>query len=212
MTEDTERAQVGWRFWLWWVLATTVGLGVGFSSVNPMRSATFEAGGIMDKLVFGAVAGASVGIAQWLVLRGQVSQTGWWVLASTVGLAVGFGVTDVMTAGVIERAPFAVGEVVTFAVAGGVMGASVGIAQQLVLRRQVSQTGRWVWASSVGLAMGVGVNQALPLTVVAEVGWAVYGAITGSILVLFLRGSPDPSEAWLRKPWYRLLFGGGPPE
>ncbi len=26
---NTERAQVAWRFWLWWVLASTVGLAAG---------------------------------------------------------------------------------------------------------------------------------------------------------------------------------------
>ena len=29
---NTERAQVGWRFWLWWVLASTEGFGSGKSS------------------------------------------------------------------------------------------------------------------------------------------------------------------------------------
>jgi len=29
MTEKPERTQVGWRFWLWWVLASTVGFGRG---------------------------------------------------------------------------------------------------------------------------------------------------------------------------------------
>ena len=61
MTDNTERTQVGWGFWLWWVLASAVGF---------------------------AVVRAGVGIAQWFVLRRHVSRAGWWVLASTVGYAV----------------------------------------------------------------------------------------------------------------------------
>ena len=50
-------------------------------------SALFVDGAQIFAMVL-AVGGASVGIAQWLVLRRQVAKAGWWVLASTVGWAM----------------------------------------------------------------------------------------------------------------------------
>ena len=41
--------------------------------------------GAPDLLV--PLGGALAGILQWLILRRQVSQAGWWVLASTLGCA-----------------------------------------------------------------------------------------------------------------------------
>ena len=145
---NTERAQLGWGFWLWWVLASTVGMAVG---IAVLEAAVFRVlgavGGAVDGVVAGAVVGTSVGIAQWLVLRRQVSRAGWWVLASIVGFAVGFGV------GVGWVMASAVAETVTVGLYAGwaVGGASVGIAQWLVLRRQVSRAGWGYWPASWAL-------------------------------------------------------------
>ena len=82
---------------------------------------------------------------------------------------------------------FAVGEVVGAtllgAVGSSVGGASLGIAQWLVLRRHVSRPGWWVLASTVGFA----VSFAVGLAVDVAVGFALYGAITGGVLVWLLR-------------------------
>ena len=81
---NTEPAQVGWSFWLWWVLASIVGLAVGFAmafavieaveetvilAIRSLSTNDFAVG----RAVVGTVVGASFGIAQWLVLRRQVS-------------------------------------------------------------------------------------------------------------------------------------------
>ena len=95
LTNNTERAQTGWGFWLWWMLASSAGGAVGvFVAVVVFVFVIFSAaldvvGGTLLSAVLGAVLGASLGIAQWLVLRRQVSRAGWWVLANTVAFAVG---------------------------------------------------------------------------------------------------------------------------
>ena len=75
------------------------------------------------------------------------------------------------------------------------MGWVVGVLQWLVLRRQMAETGRWVVASVVGwVGFGI-VDQAVDWvgygTVVQEVGEvvgpAMYGVITGIVLVQLLR-------------------------
>ena len=103
MTDNIQRTQVGWGFWLGWVLASTVGLAVGLAAgaalLTIIAFSTLVGGSGIDPLTSameGALLGASVGIAQWLVLRRKVSRAGWWVLASTVGAVllvtvVGYG-------------------------------------------------------------------------------------------------------------------------
>ncbi len=75
----------------WWILATTIG---GVVALYIGSAVTFFTTGILwhgAGLVGGAVGGAILGLAQWLVLRRHVSQAGWWILASAVALAVGAG-------------------------------------------------------------------------------------------------------------------------
>jgi hypothetical protein len=179
---NTERAQVGWGFWLWWVLASTVGFAVGSAVTRFVGLVGYFAGGetvVGAFAVGGAVGGALIGIAQWLVLRKRVSRSGWWVLASIVGFAVGFAVAIAML------------DSMDGAAVGAVVGASIGIAQWLVLRLQFSRAGWWVLASIVGFAMGFAVLETMDGFVVgAGVGAVVgagVGAITGGVMVWMLR-------------------------
>jgi hypothetical protein len=101
-------ASVGTMQWLvlrrtvarvgWWVLASTLGMGVGFALVRaatPMVS-SIVGGGPLYGVVNGAVVGTLVGMLQLLVLRGQVTRAGWWVLASAVSMGVGFALGQVV--------------------------------------------------------------------------------------------------------------------
>ncbi|MCH8093052.1 MAG: hypothetical protein IH953_00520 [Chloroflexi bacterium] len=192
MTKDTERAQVGWGFWGWWVLASSVGFAVVFFVGRFMG---YVGGGAVLGAVFGAVAGAvagaSIGIAQWLVLWRQVSRPGRWVLSSTVGLAATFAVLLAVGEAVGNIGAVFVGGNGARASVGAVAGASIGIAQWLFLRRQVSRPGWWVLSSIVGLAVGFAVGRGKGLAVGEAVGGVVYGAITGGVLVWLLR-QPRP--------------------
>ena len=81
---------VGWWLWLWWMLANTVGWGVGGAALflGPWALSglwTFTAAGLVAGTMGGAVAGA----LQWLVLKQQIARAGWWIVASTGGRAVG---------------------------------------------------------------------------------------------------------------------------
>ena len=178
------RRKPGWGFWLLWVLASSVGLAVGDAVVRAV-------GGAVSGAVFGAVAG----VAQWLLLRRQVRRAGWWILASTVGLAVGLAVVNAVVGAVSGAVPSDV--------VGAVVGAVSGVAQWLILRRQVRRAGWWILASTVGWAVGLAVGGAVGWAVVNAVvdavgwavglaaGWAVVGAvsgsITGTVLVWLLR-------------------------
>ena len=73
-------------------------------------------------LLVGTLQGTSVGVAQWCVLRRQVSRPGWWVLASTVGFVVNFvvGVVRYMAVGV--EGGWVVGSVMGGALYGAITG------------------------------------------------------------------------------------------
>ncbi len=172
MTDNTERAQIGWGFWLWWVLASAVGLAVAGAADDALSEA-------LDFVAYGV----PIGVTQWLVLRRQILRAGWWILATLAAFAVG----DALGLVGDDNAGDLVGIFL------------IGITQWIILRRQVSRAGWWVLAIPVGWAVGlvvlgvikeaVGltVDLTVGLTVTFAVGGTVIGAITGAVLVRLLR-------------------------
>ena len=168
---------VGWRLWLWWVLASVVGWGVGGVVLGPVFGVVEPAFGLLvGGAAVGAIGGAVLGVLQWLVLRRQLARAGWWIVASTVGWAVG-------------GAAF-----------GLVGGAVAGFLQWLVLRRRLARAGWWIAASTVGWAIGpvivlfggvIGELDATLIVLLVAVLWGigglVGGVITGAVLVWLLR-------------------------
>jgi hypothetical protein len=161
---ENERTSIEWGTWFQWVLATTVGWVAGWVLAGEV--------GI----------GIGVGITQWLVLRQLVRQAGWWIWASTVGWFMGWAL---VVTGIIL--PAGSGEGLTSVIAGAVLGAAMGIAQWLVLRRLVYQAGWWVFASTI--AWTVALTGLLGRTVVGTVA----GALTGFMLDWLLR-YPRPDQ------------------
>ena len=153
---------VDWRRFLFlWVSASTVGWTVGFTVFG------------------GTLAGLVVGIMQWLVLRQQVSRSGWWVLASTVGwIGGGFGGLIVGLSVIRD-----VGWNGAFTVASILVGAVTGVMQWIVLQWQVPGAGWWVLASTVGWTVGFTVSGTMGFTV----GGVMFGLITGLLLVGLLQ-------------------------
>jgi len=49
--------------------------------------------GVVCLIALGATFGAVLGTTQWYVLRQRVRQSGWWILASTTGWALGWTVS-----------------------------------------------------------------------------------------------------------------------
>jgi hypothetical protein len=165
-------------FLLLWVLASSVGVVLAIAIFRIDGSVQDGiVGGLPNPIVWsvmGAVLGASIGTAQWLVLRGRFPRASWWVLASTLGGLVG---------GALLREA----SIILF-------GVSLGIAQGLVLIWwRGFRALLWVLASSVGFVLGIFISPANAggVPYYAIIG-ALYGAITGSVLI------------WLwRQPAYR---------
>ena len=182
VTMRIERAKAGWRIWRQWVLANAVGGGVTLALTGAMiRAGRLNAAVVVA--VFGLMIGSSLGLAQWPVLRHQISQAYLWVLASVIGGTM---------SGVVG---FAMGGAVGGPLGGAMIGASLGIMQWLVLRRRVSRSYLYLLASVIGFALGLSVGEVVGFTVGGPTGWLlggtmfgiVAGAITGVALVWLFR-------------------------
>jgi uncharacterized integral membrane protein len=172
-----ERRYVGWKLWLSWVLLSGIGVALGLAGGFAVGFAIRGAiSGVASQSVFGAVFGASVGTVQWLVLRRQVSRAGWWVLATTLGMGVGFALVRAMTSTVSKMVG---GGPMYGLVNGALVGTLIGAMQWLVLRWQVSRAGWWVLASALGMAVGSALGQVA--------GQLAGVAMTGIALVWLLR-------------------------
>lgn len=201
----TERSQVGIGLRFWWMIAGVTGLGVGLgllvALIKPLAPLSSILNSTTVVVMAGAVVGASLGAAQWLVLRRHLPRAGWWVLATFLGMAVGFALVNVN---------FDPMDIIT---PGFVVGAPLGTTQWLVLRRHIPRAGWWVLAtlgftvcfysalafaamvvSAVAFYSGAPESSVLLtwfLVAVVVVGGALYGGITGNLLVHLLR-QPNP--------------------
>lgn len=205
------------HIWLWWVLAYTAGEIIGFGlggsiAAGAMQGADQVAGALAVLLmigagiVAGAVEGSVVGYAQWLVLRRILPKITWqqWVGATAAGAVVAWIIG--MSLGAFS-ASLNVGEVSDVAVMasaallGLALGALLGTAQWLVLRRYVLGAGWWIYANALAWLLGMVIafagagsvspeQPALLVVTVTTTGvlmGALVGAITGSILIALFR-------------------------
>lgn len=167
---------------LLWTTANIVGWVIGFYVCEALK--TF----LTTFLVDGLVIGASVGIAQWLVLRRRIASIRWWVLVSIVGFGVGNAIGEASLQGI----PAVVGH----GLSGAMIGVSIGAAQWLVLRRHVPRARWWVPANVLAWVLGWSIislveeSMVWPILVVyiaGAIGAAVAGAITGMALIWLSR-------------------------
>jgi hypothetical protein len=112
----------------WWVLASAAGgygiMQTGFTGYS--ETVRMSYGSLLGWTGVVALAGAVTGTFQWLVLRGQVSRAGWWVLASIVGWGLG------MTAAIAFSRGIGASDFVALGVIGAVLGAVTGGALEIV--------------------------------------------------------------------------------
>ena len=203
-----ERTPVDWRLWLQWMLASTVGWAVGGGLSGSL-------GSIQVGYVGGMTVGATgAGVLQWLVLRQRIARAGWWVLATMLSSAVVGGLIVAMgfVGGKAWGATWSAdpGRVVGGLAGMGLFGTVLAALQWLVLRRQVARAGWWVLAGGVGWVAGAPLGAVLGGGLSGVLGWsgsgasdwaltwagvgAVYGAITGRVLVWLLH-QPAPAAA-----------------
>jgi len=132
------------------------------------------------------------GMSNW-----EASSAGWvvwlrWVLTCTVGWMVSEVVFRAITSAVEGSRSEAAGGLLALAA----LGAVIGTMQWFVLRQQVYRSGRWVWVSTVGVAVGAVVSQWLDLLDIyigpgmeldGLLSGAAFGVVVGRVQWLVLR-------------------------
>jgi len=103
----------------WWVLATLIGYSIPLALGGNLAGG-FEPpwlAGLVIFLEFGVILGA----LQWLVLRGRVNHSGWWIAISIAGWAIAAALVDLAYLSGLYVEPFDLlaAFIIPVAVAGG---------------------------------------------------------------------------------------------
>jgi hypothetical protein len=171
----TQASSTSYRFLLFWVLAC-LGFPIAGLLANLASSVTTPA----RALLAGAIAGATLGLIQWLILRTRLPLLPiWWVVASSAGMALGLAISTVVfgseTAGseLLWR--------------GAITGFCLGLAQFIVFRTflPLPQWIIWVGVVSVGWALGWYVTRTVGIDLSPK--WSVFG-ISGALTFQILTG------------------------
>lgn len=87
----------------WWVLATLLGYALPFILIRsmPPSEQPWLAGTSMFLML-----GTTLGILQWLVLRGRVRHAGWWIAISIAGWLAAFALTGAAIVSGLYVEPF----------------------------------------------------------------------------------------------------------
>ena len=169
MTQQTR----AWRFWgarMLAFLAIPVAGLVGIAVAGPATTT-------LDGVLGGAAAGAVIGLAQWLVLRGRLSLSPWWIAATAAGMGAGLALGIALLGTEIEG--------VGLPVRGLMTGAGIGIAQFLVLRAKTGRAAIWAPVVALGWALGWIIMRATGIDLAPH--WYVFGA-GGSLMFQVLTG------------------------
>jgi hypothetical protein len=165
-------------------------------------------GEIPTFLLFGGV----VGLSQWLVLRKVIQKSGWWILATGLGAAVGLACTNAIHRALVGISLY----IVVIGLGFAVLGLLVGFAQWWVLRRHLKRTGWWILASAAGWFVGGSAAWVIHFTffeffkIIADFAiLGVIGGVVNGVALVLLCKRPALQEGRKSGPVRNLLFVGG---
>jgi hypothetical protein len=141
-----------------WILFTTVGSLIGFGISAFVIYKLDSLGGITWSVL---LLGLGIGGMQWLILRGNIQNAGWWILATTGGWALAVIIAARLTV-LLDIDPgilildyrigiLAIGSLLLSLI----LGAGTGTFQWLVLRNQTLQSSLWIPISMAGWVLGL---------------------------------------------------------
>ena len=119
------------------------------------------------------LSGFMVAVFQWLVLQGRVSRPWRWIIMTTIGWTAGYLLTFYLLPPELEP------------LTGMVIGLAAGVAQWIVLRRELHWAGWWIVFSMIGWTTGMNLIPGVLSTGIMA------GTLTGICLEVLLR-NPKP--------------------
>src|SRR6185436_13282797 len=172
---------IPWLFWLFWGLAFAgfpIGGLLASSTVGPVTTP-------LKAALAGAAVGAVVGLAEWLVLKGQLDISPWWIAATCLAAAVGMAISAVALGSETSGSPLLWRAAIT--------GMCIGLAQAAFFHAPLPQSAIWVAAVTLGWALAwfitrsAGIDMAPKWAVFGSSGALAYQVITGLALFILLR-------------------------
>jgi hypothetical protein len=192
---DARRPSPEGVFWLAWVVASTAAILLAFGIIYAsIFIATAVLPGIDEDRLAGAlmlpIVGASMGALQWLVLRARIPKSGWWVLATGVGILGGIGIAGAL----VQAIGRATGRQWNWdskpqiLVVYGVIGVFLALAQLPILRRHFNDFAYWPLFGIVGwLVLGLIIGKSIDRTTDVFALGAIPAAFTGLGLISLMR-------------------------
>jgi hypothetical protein len=145
---------------------------------------------VAPALIGGALTGAVIGFAQWLMLRRSLGVGLEWIVATSAGLAVGLAIGAAVVGYETTTSQLVI--------MGAIQGAFVGIAQGMVLRNRFSLWHVWTIAMPVFFSISwvvtdVVVDSGQQFTVFGASGVVVFAILSGLLLMAGMRGDKSAS-------------------
>ena len=186
---QSQRNDIGWRFWHSWVLATAIGWAVGIITAFIVAHLVNIVYPKETNLVVGLCLGAVVGYMQKRFAHNPMTASGRWVLSTSIGMGIPF-VVVVIADELRGGTPAALSSPLLTVAVGGLI---TGLLQMRNMRRHSRISGWWILASIVGwglawLVVDIGFGIGLLLA------GALLGAVTGGAIVWLLRCPRSPEQ------------------
>ena len=172
------------NLWFLWVIVNVSSSGIGGLLGVYLGFTVFSDNIVIVSLVAGVVAGLIIGLAQWFLIRQVIKESGWWILATGIGLTIGSllnTVTGSMTGQITG--------LLTSSLVSALAGSALGLTQWLVLRKQIDRARIWIAATMIAYVAGtfvVGIVNLGPL-MEGTVQNILLGTVTGGVLVWLSR-------------------------
>ena len=160
------------RFLLLWVLAF-LSFPIAGLLANLMGAVTTP--GIA--LLAGLIAGGTLGLVQWLVLRSQLALSRGWILATAIGMAAGLALGTAFLGSETAGGPLLWRAAIT--------GLCIGVAQWLLLRQVLPQSIVWIGVITLGWTLGWFITRGAGIDLSYK--WAVFG-VSGALAFQVLTG------------------------
>jgi hypothetical protein len=183
------------KFWLIWVIASVAAFLLSFVILYALTTiAQVISPGINEDRLFGVlmfpVIAAVLGVLQWLVLRKRIPKSGWWILATILGLVAGVALAVVavqaftQVTGLEEYWNNPPAILMLFLL----IGFFLGLAQLPILWRHFRGSLLWLLASMMGwLVLGIIMGGTIDIpSDVFSVG-AIPAMFTGLCLIWLMR-------------------------
>ena len=193
LTPRTRNADL--KFWFMWVVASTASILLSFvvlygliiiaKAISPSINEDRLFGGIMFPVV-----ATLLGVLQWFVLRRRIPRSGWWILATIIGLVGGIAMAE----GVVQAFSYITGQEWKWyfqpgtLTVYGLIGFLLALAQLPILWRHFRGSILWFLASMIGwLILGLIVGVSIDRTSDVVAFGAIPAVFTGFGLIWLMR-------------------------